>query len=109
MVSTLHVYFPLISDYDDVFKEISRKVYTRHQKGEALGQESVQPFEISYPMLRPYRGNIFLGNLFNNSECNYSAYPHPKSLSPGRGTSIRLPFSRSGRRGWGMRVDPPLG
>jgi len=25
---------------------------------------------------------------------NYSAYPHPKSLSPGRGTSIRLPFSQ---------------
>jgi len=25
---------------------------------------------------------------------NYSAYPHPKSLSLGRGTSIRLPFSR---------------
>jgi len=24
---------------------------------------------------------------------NYSAYPHPKSLSPGRGISIRLPFS----------------
>jgi len=24
---------------------------------------------------------------------NYSAYPHPKSLSLGRGTSIRLPFS----------------
>jgi len=23
---------------------------------------------------------------------NYSAYPHPKSLSLGRGTSIRLPF-----------------
>jgi len=26
--------------------------------------------------------------------CNYSAHPHPKSLSPGRGTSIRLPFSQ---------------
>ncbi|NJO50254.1 MAG: hypothetical protein HC840_13355 [Leptolyngbyaceae cyanobacterium RM2_2_4] len=32
--------------------------------------------------------------------------PHPRSLSQnGRGTSIRLPFSRSGRRGWGMRAN----
>jgi hypothetical protein len=35
--------------------------------------------------------------LGNESEC---IGPHPKSLSLGRGTSIRLPFSL-GRRGWG--------
>jgi len=28
-----------------------------------------------------------------NPSRNYSAYPHPKSLSLGRGTLIRLPFS----------------
>ena len=44
--------------------------------------------------------------------------PHPKSLSPGRGTSEKrvfrgmfwsfLPFS-PGRRGWGMRATSNLG
>gem|GEM_PF-3889643 len=38
--------------------------------------------------------------------CTANIDPHPKSLSQeGRGTSIRLPFSRSGRRGWGMRAS----
>ncbi|NEQ95991.1 MAG: hypothetical protein F6K30_04580 [Cyanothece sp. SIO2G6] len=38
--------------------------------------------------------------------CNFMVdSPLPKSLSQnGRGTSIRPPFSRSGRRGWGMRA-----